>query len=85
MKSREENKALLVQAVKRLMAYPLERRKQLFLKGMAMSMAKLKDNGSLVDVSQAKSLSNGEYPQEYPAASSKAPGCRGTQPGTHGK
>lgn len=56
------------------MAYPLDERKQLFMKGLSMAMAKLRDKQSLVDVSQAKSVSKGEYPQKYPADSSKAPG-----------
>ena len=43
MKSPAANKALLDQSVKKLQAYPLAKRKQLFLKGMAMAMAKLKD------------------------------------------
>jgi hypothetical protein len=43
MKSRDENKMLLDESVKRLMAYPLAKRKQIFLKGMAMSVAKSKD------------------------------------------
>lgn len=46
MKTRDENKALLCESVNRLQAYPPAKRKQLFLKGLAVSMAKLKDKNS---------------------------------------
>lgn len=85
MKARDENRELLDGAVKRLMAYPPERRKEIYFKGLAVAMAKLKDKQSSVDVLQAKSVSKEEYSQKYPETSFKAPNFRGTQPGTHGK
>ena len=57
MKSRDENKMLLDESVKRLMAYPLAKRKQIFLKGMAMSVAKSKDKHLSVNLSHAPSVS----------------------------
>lgn len=57
MKSRDENKALLDLSVERLQAYPLVKRKQLFLKGMAMAMARLKDRQTSAKISQSNLVS----------------------------
>lgn len=57
MKSRDENRVLLDESVKRLMAYSLEKREEKYLKGLAMAMANRKNKQALDKVLPAQSVS----------------------------
>lgn len=73
MKLRDENRGLLEGAVKRLTAYPLERRKQLFVKGLSMAVAKLMDRQISSNTAPESLASRQWYPKKYPENS----GARG--------